>query len=116
MDNESFPETTNQNTEPIYGINKKSKLIFKTGLAFLLVSNAIVAFTDPDSFRSLLESNFIGSKLPDQLLEIMVVFAGINDLILAFLVLLGKWKNIVYIWIGFWFATIAAVKIMNLIL
>ncbi|MCA9342800.1 hypothetical protein KC950_02180 [Candidatus Saccharibacteria bacterium] len=88
---------------------------FRVGLAALLATNSIVAFVDPESFKSLLESNFIGGQLPAGLLDIMVIFAGINDAVLAVLVLINKWKHIVYLWIGLWFALIAGVKITNLI-
>jgi hypothetical protein len=79
------------------------------------LTNGIVAFVDPDSFKSLLEENFIGSDLPSGMLDLMVVFAGINDILLAFLVFTGIWKKYVYAWIGLWFALIAGVKLTNMI-
>lgn len=88
---------------------------FRFGLAFLLLTNGIVAFIEPESFSSLLEANAIGGLLPSGLIDVMVMFAGVNDITLSILVISGKWKSIVYLWIGLWFAVIAGVKAMNLI-
>lgn len=108
---------TNNTNKGLLGtlFNRYADLGFRLGLGFLLLINSIVAFTEPDSFKSLLEVNIIGKHISESLLEIMVFFAGVNDLLLAGLVVFGKWKKLVLLWVGLWFAVIAGVKAMNLI-
>lgn len=92
-----------------------SKWTFRLGVASLLIVNGVYAFVRPEDFSSILEANFIGQHIPENIVSGMVFFAGVNDIALGLLLISGKFRLIAYIWLGLWFATIAGVKLTNLI-
>lgn len=90
-------------------------LATRVGVALLLVTNAVYAFAVPEDFESLLQANPIGARIDDDIVGAAVALAGVNDAILAVLVLARRWQGWVWCWLGAWFAIIAMTKWLNLV-
>lgn len=90
-------------------------LLARLGMALLLATNAVSALAAPGDFENLLRGNPIGSRIDDGLIRAAIVLAGVNDAVLAILVLARRWRPWVWGWIGAWFAVIAITKLLKLL-
>lgn len=84
-------------------------LILRFGLACAFLANSLTAFLYPDEFKEVISGSFISHFLPISV-SAFVIFVGINDLIVAILLLLGWKVSKVAIWASIW---ITGVIIVN---
>ncbi len=75
--------------------------LLRLGLACAFLANSLTAFLSPDEFRDLVSGSFIAHLLPVSVAA-FVVFIGINDLIVAILLLIGWKVSRVAIWASLW--------------
>jgi len=90
-------------------------LIGRVGLVGLLATNAIYAFVAPESFENMLSTHFFLGWLPAPLITVLVAAAGVNDALLAIVVLARHRRPLVWAWVGVWFAVVALVKLTALV-
>ncbi len=75
--------------------------LLRFGLACAFLANSLTAFLSPDDFKEIISGSFLAKILPVSL-GAFVVFVGVNDLIVALLLLI-KWKvSKVAIWASIW--------------
>ena len=66
-------------------------VLIRFGLACIFLANSIIAFTLPEEFTDLITGSFVASIVPLSVASI-VTLIGINDMIVALLLLSG-WKT-----------------------
>ncbi len=86
--------------------------IFRAGFAGIFLVNGATAWLQPAGFQELLGTFPLAQAIGH--IELMVVFAGINDIVLAGLILSGKHKEIIWAWAGSWLALVSFIKLASL--
>lgn len=86
---------------------------FRIGFAGIFLINAFVAWLTPGDFLTLIQDNFLVQFTGYP--QLYVLFAGVNDLLLALLILSGKWPRFVYVWASFWLLIVTLVKLLHLL-
>lgn len=75
--------------------------IIRWGLALVFLANSLTAFFAPQEFKDLLEASFVSHWLPVSIAA-FVFMIGINDLLLALLILANKYQKYVLAWAMLW--------------
>jgi hypothetical protein len=87
--------------------------LFRVGFAMVFIINAATALVQPDSFRKLIEGNFISHALGHT--QIMLYIIVVNDFFLGLLILSGWKKKYVYAWSGAWLFIVTFMKFTSLL-
>lgn len=90
-----------------------SSWFFRVGFAGIFLANALVAWFTPGDFLMLIQDNVLVQLTGYPHVYIMV--AGVNDLLLALLILSGRWPRVVYVWASFWLMVVTLVKLLHLL-
>ncbi|MCL5019110.1 MAG: DoxX family membrane protein [Patescibacteria group bacterium] len=75
-------------------------LLFRLGLGFIFLANALTAWFSPAEFKELIANNYLASRLASP--NLLISFIGINDGLLFLLIAFGKWRKFVAIWATLW--------------
>jgi len=105
-------EAFDSTTEGVETPPGQLEVLLRICMASLFAVNGISAFVDPGPFVDLLADVPLLGSLPASLLDGLVWFAGLNDLLLAAAIIFMQRRRLVYIWMAIWLANIAAVKIL----
>jgi hypothetical protein len=92
--------------------NDAISILFQLGFASIFLVNGIVALGKPADFEGLLQAFPLAVQLGH--IDWMITFAGINDLALGALILLGKARKIMWVWAGLWLAMVSIIKLIYL--
>lgn len=87
-------------------------ILFQLGFASIFLVNGIIALGKPSDFQGLLQAFPLAVQLGH--IDWMITFAGINDLMLGSLILLGKAREFVWVWAGLWLAMVSIIKLIYL--
>jgi uncharacterized membrane protein len=75
--------------------------LLRLGLACAFLANSLTAFFSPEEFKDLISGSFVAKILPVSV-SAFIIFIGVNDLVVAILLLVG-WKiSKVAIWASIW--------------
>jgi uncharacterized membrane protein len=75
--------------------------LLRLGLACAFLANSLTAFFSPEEFKDLVSGSFLVKILPVSV-SAFIIFIGINDLVLAILLLVGWKVSKVAIWASIW--------------
>ncbi|HTE49187.1 MAG TPA: hypothetical protein VK675_04745 [Candidatus Paceibacterota bacterium] len=75
--------------------------LLRFGLACVFLANSLTAFLSPDEFKDLVSESFVVKILPISVAG-FVTFIGVNDLVVAILLLIGWKVSKVAIWASIW--------------
>ncbi len=75
--------------------------LLRLGLACAFLENSLAAFFSPDEFKELVSGSFLMKILPVSV-DTFVTIIGVNDLLVAVLLLIGWKSSKVAIWAGIW--------------
>ena len=75
--------------------------LIRLGLACVFLTNSLTAFLSPGEFQELVSGSFLAGLLPVSVAS-FVLFIGINDLVVALLLLSGWRFSKVAIWAALW--------------
>lgn len=89
-------------------------LLFRVGFSSIFLVNAIYALVELESFKKLLEANFIAKHIG--FTGVLILFTALNDFVIGTLIMLGKKRKLVYLWASLWLLLIAGLKISNLLI
>ena len=87
-------------------------ILFQLGFASIFLVNGIIALGKPSDFEGLLQAFPLAVSLGH--IDWMITFAGVNDLMLGSLILLGKAREFVWVWAGLWLAMVSIIKLIYL--
>lgn len=90
-----------------------AEIIFTVGFASIFIVNGIVAWLNPHDFIVLLTTFPIAAWIGH--VELMVVLAGVNDVLLGLLILSRRWKPYVLAYAGAWLALVTLIKLFTLV-
>jgi len=80
---------------------KNPMKIIRWGLSLVFLANGLTAFFAPQEFRELLEASFVSHWLPLSVSAFLIII-GINDLLLALLILFNKYQKYILVWAMLW--------------
>ncbi|MCX6753026.1 MAG: hypothetical protein NTW62_01605 [Candidatus Nomurabacteria bacterium] len=75
--------------------------LLRLGLACVFLAQSLTAFLAPDEFRELVSNSFVAKFLPVSVAA-FVLFIGINDFVVATLLMIGWKVSKVAIWATIW--------------
>lgn len=87
-------------------------ILFQLGFASIFLVNGIIALGKPADFEGLLQAFPLAKQIGH--IDWMITFAGINDLALGALILLGKARKLMWVWAGLWLAMVSIIKLIYL--
>jgi hypothetical protein len=87
-------------------------ILFQLGFASIFLVNGIIALGKPADFEGLLNAFPLAVQFGH--IDWMITFAGINDLALGSLILLGKARKLMWVWAGLWLAMVSIIKLIYL--
>ena len=86
--------------------------VFRVGFASIFLVNGLIALLKPEDFEKLLLSFPLAEAIGH--IDIMIMIASINDLVLSGLILSGKYRKLIWAWAGTWFAMVSIIKFISL--
>lgn len=89
--------------------------LIRLGIAALLIVMGLRALIEPEGFETMLAGNALTESIGATEIEWLVLFAGVNSLVLGAAVLLGRWRNLVFGWLAAWFVVVAALEVAELL-
>lgn len=87
--------------------------LIRIGLALVFLANSLTAFFAPSEFIELIEKSFLINILPISP-ALFAVIIGINDALVAILLLFNFGKRWIPIWAALWIIGVMAVKGVSL--
>ena len=75
--------------------------LLRFGLACVFLTNSLTAFFSPDDFKDLISGSFLAKILPISI-SAFITLIGINDLIVAILLITGWKMKKVAVWASIW--------------
>lgn len=88
-------------------LSLRPELLLRIGLGLLFLTNAVTAWFNPDEFREILSTSFLGMLFGPT--DWLIPVIGINDTVLGLLIMSGWWRTITAIWASLWVLGVIAV-------
>lgn len=92
--------------------DSRYEIFFRIGFASIFLVNSVAAWMRPDDFYPLL-SSFPAAQAVGRI-DLLVLAASFNDLILGGLILSGIAKKYVFAWAGLWLTMVSTIKLVSL--
>jgi hypothetical protein len=86
---------------------------FRFGFASVFLINALIAWLEPGGFVKLMQGGLLGQVIDD--FKPFVWLIGLNDGLLALLILWGRARAWVLAWSGLWLLAVTLIKLSDLL-